>query len=155
MSEIDYRHIKERFIKKTFPKINGCVLWVGSKSGSGYGQMQFGKRKEMAHRISYQLFVGPIPKGMSIDHICQVKLCVNYLHLQPMLLRDNILLGSKAQNTNCPHGHPFEGRNLIWNKTSRMCRICKQEKDRASYQRRRFQLILKNAKLGARRRGSD
>ena len=50
-------------------------------------------------------------------------------------MRDNILLGSKAQNTHCPKGHLFEGRNLIWNGTSRMCRICKQAKDRVRWEK--------------------
>jgi hypothetical protein len=130
----DLKRLKDRFFEKVH-WYEGCLMWVGSRSGSGYGQMQFGKRKEMAHRISYQLFVGPIPEGETIDHKCERKLCVLHTHLQPMPMLQNVMLGSKAQNTHCPQGHPFEGHNLIWNGTSRMCRICKNTNNRKRWER--------------------
>lgn len=132
----DLKRLKDRFFDKV-QWDEGCLIWTGSKSGSGYGQMQFGARKEMAHRISYQLFVEPIPDGETIDHKCQTKLCVLHTHLQTMPMLQNVMLGCKAQNTHCPKGHPFEGRNLIWNGTSRMCRICKNVKDREYHYRNR------------------
>lgn len=131
------RTIKERFFAKCFPweDFSECWRWIGSTTGSGYGQMQFEGRKQMAHRVSYQIFVGPIPEGMTIDHKCQRKLCVNFKHLHPMPMIDNCRLGGLAQNTVCPKGHLFKGNNVIWirdakERISRMCRLCKQEKDR-------------------------
>lgn len=55
-----------------------CWLWTGTKSRKGYGA--FGGR--FAHRISHEAFVGPIPDGYHVDHLCKVRACVNPLHLE-------------------------------------------------------------------------
>ncbi len=126
----------KRFWEKV-EKTPVCWLWTGATRNRGYGDAWANGKHYAAHRLSYEALVGPIPKGLTIDHRCGVTSCVNPEHLQAMTMLDNCLLGSKAQNTHCPKGHPFEGRNVIWIKTSRMCRICKQDKDRRYHWRNR------------------
>jgi hypothetical protein len=81
--------IKERFMAHV-AQGPGCWLWQASTMNSGYGQ--FGHRGTMrqAHRVSYELHVGPIPAGLSILHSCDDKLCVNPAHLRPGTHSENI-----------------------------------------------------------------
>lgn len=120
--------LKARFFAKV-NKTYTCWLWIGSKGSRGYGQMWNGKRVVAAHRLAYEWFVGPIPAGLTIDHICQNPPCVRPEHLQAITMIDNILLGSKAQNTHCPKGHPFSEENTFYINLSRSCRICKRKSD--------------------------
>lgn len=118
----------KRFWNKVV-KTNKCWNWTGAKGQWGHGQFWNGKRLVNAHRISYEMHIGKIPKGLTIDHMCRNPPCVNPKHLQAITMRDNILLGSKAQNTHCPNGHPFSADNTFYIKTSRSCRICKRKRD--------------------------
>lgn len=137
----------ERFNAKIAPGPNGCIEWTGGLNGSGYGQFYRGGRtsleqtgKTYAHRWSYEHHVGPIPKGMELDHLCRNPKCVNPAHLEPVTRRENNLRGTSpaavhARKTHCPAGHPYAGDNLYIHPTKRMryCRTC----GRAQAQRRR------------------
>ena len=59
----------------------GCFLWTGTTTGGGYGRVRRGKRTHYAHRVAYELFVGPIPGGMNVLHRCDTPACVNPDHL--------------------------------------------------------------------------
>lgn len=64
-------------------KTESCWLWNGSTTKNGYGQFGIGWPKSIgSHRWAYEDAYGPIPKGMQIDHICRVRLCVNPTHLR-------------------------------------------------------------------------
>jgi hypothetical protein len=74
----------------------GCWLWLGydntvygaiSVASDGVG----GHRMALAHRLSYELHVGPIPEGLEILHSCDTPLCINPDHLQPGTHRENVL----------------------------------------------------------------
>ena len=71
---------------------DGCWIWIGAKHGSGYGLVRgYPVRKSyLAHRLSYEHHVGPIPPGMELDHLCETKACVNPAHLEPVTHRQNI-----------------------------------------------------------------
>jgi len=127
---------KDRFLNKVDKKENGCWMWTSSGSPNGYGKFHFNGKYQWAHRVSYMLFKGEIPEGMTIDHICMNKRCVNPDHLRVMTLAENILIsnGITAQHkrkTHCPKGHEYTPENTILKKQSnsigRWCRQCSIE----------------------------
>lgn len=68
----------------------GCWLWLGTKTRTGYGQIGISRsRMDYAHRVSYRLYVGPIPDGLHIDHLCRNTSCVNPDHLEPVTQSEN------------------------------------------------------------------
>jgi hypothetical protein len=109
-----------------------CWLWTGSFDSGGYGRLRIGQRKySLAHRFSYQLFVGPVPEGLHLDHLCRVRSYVNPEHLEPVTRKENILRGmgaaaANARKTHCPAGHPYEGDNLRSSQYGRQCRACEK-----------------------------
>jgi len=118
-------HFKSR-IDKSGP--GGCWLWRGSQSRGGYGRYN----ETLAHRVAYELFVGSIPEGLTLDHLCRVRHCVNPEHLEPVTLGENLRRGESfsavnARKTHCPRGHPLSGENLYRTKSgARCCLICKR-----------------------------
>lgn len=104
-----------------------CWIWAGStisnhnKIPMVYGQFSITKsQKVLAHRYAYELLVGPIPEGMTLDHVksrgCTNTLCVNPAHLEPVTQRENVLrgIGIPAVNirkTHCKRGHLFDREN--------------------------------------------
>lgn len=108
-------------------------MWLGYRKPNGYGEMGIGRKVFLAHRVAYELFVGPIPDGMTLDHKCRERACVNPDHLEPVTNRENILRGisPSAQNahaTHCTQGHPFDDENTYsytWDRTGQKARICK------------------------------
>lgn len=122
--------LKKRFLEKT-KKTDGCWIWLGAKGSNGYGQMQFGPRKQQAHRISYQLFVGEIPANLTLDHICRRRECVNPYHLRPMTMIENSRIGNRfTARPSCHKGHLYTPENTKLYRGYRVCRRCKREKDR-------------------------
>ena len=119
--------------------LNGCWLWTGPLAG---GYPLLGGR-DYAHRVAYTLWVGPIPEGLTLDHLCRTPACVNPKHLEPVTLRENILRGTSpaARNaavTRCPAGHQYDQSNTHITKSgSRHCRTCHRERERERSQRLR------------------
>lgn len=82
--------VEERFWVKV-EKTSSCWIWTGSRNGRGYGLFgaSSGGAPVRAHRFSYELRFGPIPEGMQLDHLCEVKACVNPDHLEPVTNEEN------------------------------------------------------------------
>jgi hypothetical protein len=77
------QNVVDRFVLRTKKATNGCVLWSGGQI-RGYGSFNVDGKTRKAHRIAYELFVGPIPTGMMVLHNCphgDDRLCVNPAHL--------------------------------------------------------------------------
>src|ERR1017187_5210266 len=70
-----------------------CWPWLASKQNMGYGQVRAETERTMilAHRVAYELLIGPIPLGLTLDHLCRNRGCVNPTHLEPVTLRENTL----------------------------------------------------------------
>lgn len=66
-----------------------CWLWTGDRSSGGYGRITDFWKKRLAHRVSYEIHVGPIPPGKQVCHRCDVPLCVNPRHLWVGSAKDN------------------------------------------------------------------
>lgn len=130
---------------------NACWPWLGNTDRYGYGR--FGKNAAGAHRIAYELMVGPIPDGLSIDHLChnadttcaggitcQHRRCVNPMHLQAVTNRENLRRSRhvrppvNAVKTHCRYGHPFDEANTYRSPRGyRECRVCRRSRDHARW----------------------
>ncbi|MGW4467511.1 HNH endonuclease signature motif containing protein [Micromonospora sp. NPDC004704] len=113
------------------PSMTACWIWGGQADRHGYGR--FGKGGKLAHRRAYELAIGPIPAGLVIDHLCEVRLCVNPSHLKATTQRENILRSVRtmpninAAKTRCKRGHPYDEVNTYRKPGGgRDCRACTQ-----------------------------
>ena len=70
-----------------------CWIWEFSLTSQGYASVEFGGKKHYVHRINYQKFVGSIPEGYELDHLCENRCCVNPYHLEPVMHRENARRG--------------------------------------------------------------
>lgn len=69
----------------------GCWVFLGATQTRGYGSVAIGGgRSGLAHRVAYEALVGPIPAGLTLDHLCEVKRCVNPTHLEPVTRAENV-----------------------------------------------------------------
>lgn len=122
----------ERFWRKVQgPDPLGCWTWAGSLNRAGYGQFTLrGPRNVMAHRYAYEALIGPIPDGLTIDHLCRNKACLNPWHLEPVPNGVNIRRGGNAVKTHCPRGHEYRAENTYLYRGSRYCRTCQNDQRR-------------------------
>src|SRR4051794_12008240 len=113
-------------------KTESCWLWLAA-TAKAYGVFWDGKRQVYAHRWSYEQAKGPIPPGLTIDHLCRTPLCIRPDHLEVVSLRTNILRGTApaaeaARRETCSQGHPYTPENLkIDPRGHRRCRICHRQ----------------------------
>lgn len=134
------RTIAERFWAKV-EKTDACWLWLGA-TYNGYGRFTIspGNQKK-AHRFAYEALIGPIADGMTLDHLCRVRNCVNPEHLEQVTHEEN--LARIPARTHCPRGHEYNEANAhpqINPKTGRVtarCRTCWRERAAARYQARK------------------
>ena len=138
---------EERFIDKIEVMPSGCIEWIAGNNGVGYGLFYFGRGvRGYAHRWAYEHYVGPIPDGLHLDHLCRNTKCVNPDHLEPVTCQVNLLRGEgpsakHAKKTHCPQGHPYSGDNLYTHPTKgiRYCRACGRIRAAAARRRTREQ----------------
>jgi hypothetical protein len=131
-----------RFLAKV-EKTEMCWAWCGARHGKGYGHIRLNGAVAKAHRVAYELFVGSIPDGLTIDHLCGNTSCVNPCHLEAVPGKVNTLRGGNpmavnARKTHCPQGHEYTpGNTLRTNQgRSRSCKACRADHQRHRRQRR-------------------
>jgi hypothetical protein len=137
-----------------------CWEWTAScNKRTGYAQIghtfDFGVFNYITHRVVYEWFVGDIPRGLVIDHLCRIKHCVNPAHLEVVTSATNtariVWTGKPGgpEQTHCNAGHPFSGDNLKWEKNymnngtrggsamRKVCRACRNERSRINSKKQR------------------
>jgi hypothetical protein len=142
------RAFLDTLIKRFMAKVQvdpstGCWVWTAPSPGP-YGQVSIKHRSHWAHRVAYELFVGPIPDGMHVDHLCRVPKCVNPGHLEAVTPKENNLRSRSpsainGRKTKCVRGHDLtDPSNLRVDESTgeRICRTCRRLRQRE----RRLQL---------------
>lgn len=111
-----------------------CWNFTGGLDRDGYGRAFLNGKQGRAHRIVYEALVGPIPKGLVIDHLCRNRRCVNPDHMETVTIAENVRRGDNVvalnpTKTHCPQGHPYSGENLYYDPRGwRGCKACRNAK---------------------------
>lgn len=136
--------LEVRLLRRVIESPEGCWTWTGATAAQGYGNIGVGNdQKAWIHRVAYELWVGPIPDGFQIDHLCHSvadctgpcahRVCVNPRHLMAVLPRANNLrsgspIGLNSRKTHCVRGHEFSAENTrvhyVKGRPNRQCRQC-------------------------------
>lgn len=109
-----------------------CWPWIGCRNREGYGHIGH----HSAHRLVYEALRGPIPRGLTIDHLCHThdlscaggksclhRRCVNPNHLEAVTLEENSRRAG-GRKTACPEGHPYDTRVERRGGVERRCSVC-------------------------------
>lgn len=118
-----------------------CWVWTRALD-NGYGRFCIESRTLWAHRVSYEHHVGPIPKGLFIDHLCRNRACQNPAHMEVVSNVENTLRGVgitalNSKKTHCLNGHRFSLENTRLLPTRRksgvgparrFCRACGRDR---------------------------
>ncbi len=125
---------------------HGCWEFTGRLDREGYGIQwvtDVGNRR--SHRLAYEYFVGPIPDGLTIDHLCRNRACCRPDHLEAVTIGVNIHRGNtaaaiNAAKTHCPAGHAYdEGNTHVRKSGQRECRMCMRDRSRRQRARKRVE----------------
>lgn len=134
--------VEERLLHHSALSENGCLNWTGSKS-RGYGKIRVNGRTVPAQRAAYETWVGPIPEGYEVDHLCCNPSCINPDHLEAVTPRENKIrangwAGTNYRKTHCVHGHEYTPENTrLDHRGNRTCRACHRAYQAAWVRRRR------------------
>lgn len=145
------RPLIERLMTRVVAGHGGCVIWTGLLQ-NGYGLLKDKQKRRLAHRVAYAHFVGAIPEGLTLDHLCHTRdkscpggecihrRCVNPHHLEPVTAVENVMRGRSfsglnAAKTHCSRGHEFTPENTADLGRERSCRQCRKERQELAEQR--------------------
>lgn len=122
----------ERLHARLRPADGGCLVWTGALDRKGYARIAIGgQRNAMGHRIAYEAAKGPIPGGLTLDHLCRNPACCNPDHLEPVTSAENNARAAhhRSLRTECKNGHPYTPASTqISPGGVKFCRICRRER---------------------------
>lgn len=124
----DRAKLLARITEKSQAGPGDCVLWTGRVDKDGYGVLSVHNRKRRVHRIAFELMSGPIPTGMTIDHLCHVKHCFAANHLELATRAENSRRGATRQRVlrpTCRRGHLYTQHGYVGRNGHRTCRACR------------------------------
>ncbi len=124
-------------------KEEACWEWIGAANANGYGHfMERLGKMTTPYRYSYERFIGPVPEGLTIDHLCRNRRCVNPEHLEAVTQGVNVLRSPlaapavNARKTHCDHGHQITEEHQVYRvvgKNGRICRECAKARENRKY----------------------
>ena len=129
----------------------GCWLYKGGLDTTGYGRVMLKcatptsvRTTGAVHRVVYAECVGPIPSGMTLDHLCRNRACCNPLHMDVITLAENIRRGESistryARRATCPAGHQYDG---ISPSGGRRCSLCVAVSNKLNYAKRAKNVVV-------------
>ena len=148
--------IEEKILQNVLCDINTkCWKWTGYIEQGGYGAIVLNKKNRKVHRVSYEIFVGKLIKGMHVNHVCHNRACISPEHLEQVTHAKN---GSRekanhynSRLTHCKRGHEFNKKNTKFTMrpyghngwAMRNCKICLN----ITYKRRKLGLSPKRVSL--------
>jgi hypothetical protein len=125
----------DRFWSKTTP--SDCIVWTGALNSRGYPMFRWNGNARLAHRLAWEEAHGPIPDGMTIDHLCLNQRCVKVDHLEVVSVEENSRRKAETY-TECSRGHTLVARKRgsRWERRCATCeteqRIARREDERAA-----------------------
>jgi hypothetical protein len=129
--------LQERILSRVDIRDEGykTPCWISNRAAqpNGYTKIGINGVTWLTHRAAYTAFVGPIPDGLELDHLCRNVACCNPGHLEPVTSSVNVERRAILV-THCKRGHPLSGANLYLrpDRKGRMCRICRSAAQRAT-----------------------
>jgi hypothetical protein len=138
--------------ERTSLTASGCRVWGGLVRDDGYARVAWRGRAYQVHRLAYELQIGPLGPGMTLDHVCHTeddscvggpclhRSCLNVDHLEPVSGPENTRRQYPARKTHCANGHPYNEANTYYRTGGgggiRACRACGRQRV-AAYKIRR------------------
>jgi hypothetical protein len=136
LTPIDVRLERRRLVTPA-----GCWEWQGCRTPNGYGHVTVGsvrdgsRRVRNVHAVAYECWVGEVPEGKELDHLCRNPSCFNPDHLEPVTHSVNLKRAyPMGEAFKCGHTRTEDNISLDGSKFRR-CKTCMQAKRRARYER--------------------